>query len=412
MQAMSSHLLMNRAPRRCTGLLLALVLVTAPAAAQTLAQALDQAWQLHPQAQAGTARSAQAAANIEAANGLTPGPATLSLGAVSDRFHANQGQREWEVEMAVPLWLPGQKAAQSAEAASGQAQVVAQQHALRLQLAGELRTAWWAVAAARQTRAQAQQRVDTAQALLANVQRRYRAGELARIDANLAQREVLAAQGALADSDAALLQAEQAFRALTGTAAPVQLDPEPPAVQDAPDQDHPLRAAASAALAQAQARVRSADATRRAAPELALRMVRDRGAAGQPYANTLGVKLTIPLSSEPIVRQAQSAAWAELALAQAEHDQLERKLALDAALARRHLEATERQWSQAQERLALDTDTLRLAEKAFALGETDLTALLRARSDALEAQALVGQQQVALMAARSRMHQTLGVLPK
>jgi len=314
--------------------------------------------------------------------------------------------------MAVPLWLPGQKAAQSAEAASGQAQVVAQQHALRLQLAGELRTAWWAVAAARQTRAQAQQRVDTAQALMANVQRRYRAGELARIDANLAQREMLAAQGALADSDAALLQTEQAFRALTGTAAPVQLDPEPPAVQDAPDQDHPLRAATSAALAQAQARVRSADATRRAAPELALRMVRDRGAAGQPYANTLGVKLTIPLSSEPIVRQAQSAALAELALAQAEHDQVERKLALDADQARRHLDATARQLSQAQERLALDTDTLQLAEKAFALGENDLTALLRARSDALEAQALVGQQQVALAAARSRLHQTLGVLPK
>ena len=398
---------MNRASRRCTGLLLALVLVTAPAAAQTLAQALDQAWLLHPQAQAGTARNAQAAANIEAANGLTPGPATLSLGAVSDRFHANQGQREWEVEMAVPLWLPGQKAAQSAEATSGQAQVVAQQHALRLQLAGELRTAWWAVA-----RAQAQQRLDTAQALMANVQRRYRAGELARIDANLAQREVLAAQGALADSDAALLQTEQAFRTLTGTAAPVQLDPEPPAVQDAPDQDHPLRAAASDTLAQAQARVRSADATRRAAPELALRMVRDRGAAGQPYANTLGVKLTIPLSSEPIVRQAQSAALVELALAQAEHDQVERKLTLDADQARRHLDTTARQLSQAQERLALDTDTLQLAEKAFALGETDLTALLRARSDALEAQALVGQQQVALAAARSRMHQTLGVLPK
>ena len=82
------------------------------------------------------------------------------------------------------------------------------------------------------------------------------------------------------------------------------------------------------------------------------------------------------------------------------------------ALARRHLETTERQWKQAQERLALDTDTLQLAEKAFALGETDLTALLRARADALEAQALVGQQQVALMAARSRMHQALGVLPK
>lgn len=409
---MLTHPSRYRNPGRYAGLLLALMLATAPAAAQTLAQALEQAWQLHPQALAGSARNAQAAANIEAASSLTPGPATLSLGAASDRFHANQGQREWEVEMAVPLWLPGQKAAQSAEAASGQTHVWAQQQALRLQLAGELRTAWWTVAAARQARAQAQQRVDTAQALLANVQRRYHAGELARIDANLAQREVLAAQGALAGSDAALLQAEQAFRALTGTAAPGQLHPEPPAVQDAPGQEHPLRAAASAALAQAQARVRSADITRRAAPELALRMVRDRGAAGQPYANTLGVQLKVPLSSGPLVRQAQSAALAGLAQAQAEMDQVERTLALDADLARRHLEATERQWNQAQERLTLDTDTLQLAEKAFALGETDLTALLRARSDALEAQALVGQQQVALMAARSRMHQTLGVLPK
>lgn len=412
MHTMPIHPFTYRDPRRCAGLLLALVLVTAPAAAQTLAQALEQAWLLHPQAQAGSARNAQAAANIEAASGLTPGPATLSLGAVSDRFHANQGQREWEVEMAVPLWLPGQKAAQSAEATSGQAQVVAQQHALRLQLAGELRTAWWAVAAARQTRAQAQQRLDTAQALMANVQRRYRAGELARIDANLAQREVLAAQGALADSDAALLQTEQAFRALTGTAAPAQLNPEPPRIPEAPGQDHPLLATASAALAQAQARLRSADATRRAAPELALRMVRDRGAAGQSYTNTLGIKLTIPLSSEPIVRQAQSAALAELAQAQAERDQVERKLALDADQARRHLDTTARQLNQAQERLALDADTLQLAEKAFALGETDLTALLRARADALEAQALVGQQQVTLAAARSRMHQTLGVLPK
>lgn len=412
MRPMMSRFFTHQALRGCTGLLLALVLVSAPVAAQTLAQAMDQAWLLHPQALAGSARNAQAAANFEAASGLTPGPATLSLGAVSDRFHANQGQREWEVEMAVPLWLPGQKAAQSAEAASGQTHIWAQQQALRLQLAGDLRTAWWAVAAARQTRAQAQQRMDTAQALLANVQRRYRAGELARIDANLAQGEVLAAQGALADSDAALLQAEQAFRTLTGTAAPEQLNPELPAVLDASGQDHPLLAAASAALAQAQARVRSADATRRTTPELALRMVRDRGAAGQSYTNTLGIKLTIPLSSAPIVRQAQSAALAELAQAQAERDQVERKLALDVDQARRHLDATARQLSQAQERLTLDTDTLQLAEKAFALGETDLTALLRARADALEAQALVGQQQVALAAARSRLHQTLGVLPK
>ena len=64
------------------------------------------------------------------------------------------------------------------------------------------------------------------------------------------------------------------------------------------------------------------------------------------------------------MRQAQSAALAELALAQAEHDQVERKLALDADQARRHLDATARQPSQAQERLAL-TPTRPTGEKAL-----------------------------------------------
>jgi len=222
----------NPAPKshgtRFAGIWLALSLAAAPATAQTLAQVLEQAWSLHPQARASSTRIAQAAAGVEAATGLTPGPAALSLGTVSDRFHANQGQREWEVEMSVPLWLPGQKAAQTAEALGSQKEAMAEPHALRLRLAGDLRTAWWAVAAARQAQALAQQRVDTAQALQAEVQRRYGAGELARIDANLAQREVLSAQGALADSAMALVQAEQAFRALTGSAAPARLPPESP----------------------------------------------------------------------------------------------------------------------------------------------------------------------------------------
>ena len=373
---------------RFAGILLAFSLAAAPATAQTLAQVLEQAWPLHPQARASSTRSAQAAAGVEAATGLTPGPAALSLGTASDRFNANQGQREWEVEMSVPLWLPGQKAAQTAEALSSQKEAMAEPHALRLRLAGDLRTAWWAVAAARQTQTLAQQRVDTAQALQADIQRRYRAGELARIDANLAQREVLVAQGALADSATALVQAEQAFRALTGSAAPAQLAPESPYGQKVLAPDHPLLAVASAA------------------------MVRDRGAAGQPYSSTVGIKLTIPLSSAPLVRQAQAAALAALEQAQAEYDQLQRKLALDAEQAQHSLESSTRQLRQAQERLALDTDTLHLADKAFALGESGLPALLRARSDALQAQAQVSQQQWSVAAAQSRLNQALGALPQ
>lgn len=390
---------------------LACLLAPAPASAQTMAQALDQAWSRHPRAVAAAALQDEADARSEAARRLTPGPASLSLGSTSDRFHGNQGQREWEAELAMPLWLPGQRAIQATEAAGAQAEVAAQRALVRLQLAGEVRTAWWTLASARQAAALAARRLESSQALLADVQRRHRAGELARIDANLAHGELLAAQGTLADAEASVQQAERDYLMLTGHQAPQQLNSEQATDRQAPPPDHPLLDAARASVERARARLQWASASRRAPPELALRMVRDRGAAGLPYNHTVGIKLTLPLSSSPEVRQAEAAALAALNEAEAEQEQTQRRLALATDKARSELQTAAQQLARAGERLALDTDTLRLAEKSFALGETSLATLLRARTAALESEALVGQQQIALAAARSRWNQTIGELP-
>ena len=75
------------------------------------------------------------------------------------------------------------------------------------------------------------------------------------------------------------------------------------------------------------------------------------------------------------------------------------------------LETAERQLQMAGQRRELTADNLALAEKSFALGESDLPTLLRARANALEAEALLNRQQVALGASRSRLNQVLGVLP-
>jgi cobalt-zinc-cadmium efflux system outer membrane protein len=124
------------------------------------------------------------------------------------------------VELRRRLWLPGQKAAREAEAASRIDEAAAKRVALRWELAGVLREAWWALAAARNVNALAARRLATARALEADVRRRYTVGELSRIDANLAQAEVLAASAEQAETETALLQAEQALRTLTGTVAP------------------------------------------------------------------------------------------------------------------------------------------------------------------------------------------------
>lgn len=388
------------------GLMLAM-----PGDAQTIGKALEQAWSRHPQASAVGGREAEAQARADLAAGMTPGPPSLSLSNLNDRLDKNRGQQEWELEMAVPLWLPGQKAARELEADSAVAEVAARRTALRLQIAGEVRDAWWSVAAARNAVDLAARREATARALESDVLRRFKAGELARIDANLAQNERLAAENELLEARSALRQAEQIYQGLTGAAAPPLLAEEGLAPIPNTTEAHPQLAAVGAAARVAHARLRVAEESRREAPEIAVRVVRERGEFGEPYANLVGVKLTLPFSSGARVRQESSAARAEASQADAELALIQQRIQLDTARARLEHEAAEQQLVKAQERHNLTADTQRLAEKSFALGESDLPTLLRARSSAFEAEAFLNRQRAARAASVSRLNQTLGVLP-
>ena len=401
------------------GLLLALPTLAAdtPSASTGLARALEQAWRLHPQAAGLDAREAEARAAQEVAAGLTPEPPSLAIGSLNDRYNRNLGRQEWEVELAAPLWLPGQKAAREAEATSRVEEAAAKRAALRWGLAGELREAWWSLAAARNVNALAIRRLATAQALEADVRRRYTVGELSRIDANLAQAEVLAASAEQAETETTLLQAEQALRTLTGTVAPQNVGEEVPTtlrrsggLLSMPDA-HPSLVAAAAATRGARARVTVADESRRAAPELALRVVRERSDFAEPYANTVGIRLKIPFSSGPLVRRETSAAKADADQADAEMVRAQTRIQLEAERADRTLASSERQFLMAQERRQLSAENLRLSEKAFSLGESDLATLLRIRAAAFDAEAFLDRQRVARAAAISRLNQALGVLP-
>ena len=103
---------------------------------------MEQAWRLNPQAAGLDAREAEARAAQDVATGLTPEPGSVSIGSLNDRFNRNKGEQEYEVELAVPLWLPGQKAAREAEATSRIDEAVARRTAVRLEVRGELREAW------------------------------------------------------------------------------------------------------------------------------------------------------------------------------------------------------------------------------------------------------------------------------
>ncbi|MDP2827435.1 MAG: TolC family protein [Sulfuricellaceae bacterium] len=375
-----------------------------------LATALELAWARHPQAASMAARGDEARATVERANALSPEPASIGFGNLNDRLNSKQGKNEFELELGVPLWLPGQRAARLSEAESRVGLVAAQQAALKHQLASEIRAAWWALAMARVLRQLAEQRLDTARALAESVQRRFRAGDLSRIDANLAQSERLDAEAGLIETDNALLVAEQAFRMLTGIAPPGQLAEE--TGKSALSNDaHPQLIFAMAATQTARARVRAARHETRAAPELSLRVERNRDNNQEVYDNSVGLRFKFPLSSGAQVRQGNAQAQAEASEADAELARLSSKLDLAASRAKLELSGAETQLALSQTRLELNTDNLRLSEKSFALGETDLATLLRIRAAAFDAKNQHERQRIARAAAISNLNQALGVLP-
>jgi outer membrane protein TolC len=392
------------------GVLLLGLLAVAPTQGAGLAEALERAWGRHPLAVAEAARESAAQAQSELAAALTPAPPVVSLAHLNDALGSGRGKREWEVEVAMPLWLPGLKSAREAEARAALEELQAQRRALRLQLAGELRELWWALAAARQARELAQRRLASARALEGEVVRRHKGGDLARVDVNLARNERMAAEAEAIEADAALVRVEQAWQALTGGPPPVTLAAEAGAAP-ANEADHPRLAALGAAMRLAQARLRVAAASRRDPPELALRLVRERSDAHDPYSDSLGVKFTLPLGAEARERRDRAAARAEFLQAEAELAQARAELAQASARARVELQAAEAQLDLARERQALLADNLRLAEKAFTLGEYDLATLLRMRAMAQETEANLARALIARDAARSRLLQALGVLP-
>lgn len=394
-------------------LTLSLTLITLPAHAGALAQALAAAWERSPQAASVSALAEEARAQGELAAALTPGSAAVSLAHRNDALGSGRGRREWEVELAAPLWLPGQQAARQTEARAAQARVAADAQAGRLELAGELRTAWWNLALARAQRDLAWQRASTARALEQDVARRTQAGDLARVDANLARNERLAAETEHLAAVAEAARAEQLWQGLTGQPAPHELEPEvlPVVLPTSPRQAHPGIDALEAGARLAHARLRLAETTRREAPELALNLQRERGTASETYGHNLGLKLTWPLGSEARNRRDHAAARAEAWRSDAEAARQAQRLAQEEASARQMLDSAEQRIELSRERGRLMAENLGLAEKAFALGETDLATLLRVRAGEQDARAALVRQTIERNAAVSRLLQSLGVLP-
>ncbi len=376
-----------------------------------LAALVDQALARSPNRQVLEARLGEAAALRRQAGSLWAADPAVALRHQTDGFMDQEGLREWEWGLELPLWLPGQRRAreQVAEQA-GQAAAEASV-ALRLTVAGVVREALWeAVLSENQTRI-SEREWSTAAHLEKDVAKRVRYGDLARTDLILASQETLLKEAAYRRSVSDHQDAFRRFQVLTGAQALPDAYSEDPQSARAITEGHPLLAEAQAEVARAIAERSRAQRERWASPILTLGTRHEREQDEDTYDDSFGAILRVPLGLAS--QRAPAIASAELALAEAEsaRERLRRQLQLTLDQTRRELDTTRTELALARTRYALADENLKLTQRAFALGETDLVSLLRVQGQAFAAERSFRQKQLELGRATARWNQALGRVP-
>lgn len=375
-----------------------------------LRAALDAAWQRAVAARESDGQRRRAEADRVATSSVWAAPPSLELSHRDDRLHGNAGRRETEVGVAVPLWLPGQRAARADTADAGAAQAQAAEQVARLRLAGELREAAWQLAALQAELAQLDSQAQALKQLADDVERRVRAGDLARADALAAQAEQWATSALQADARQRLQAARARWTLLTGLVAGP--DPTPAAgVDAAPATPHPDLQLAVRSTELARKRVDLMRHSRRDAPELTLGMRQDVPGRAEASQASLVVALRLPFGTDDRNRPLEALALAELDVAQTHEQRLRERLDSDIAAARDVQRSAEAQLEAETTRARLLRERAALIDKSFRAGETPLPDLLRALAAAAQADTAATRQTTALGLARARLQQALGLLP-
>jgi outer membrane protein TolC len=394
-----------------------LLLALAPAlqaapGSTTLGEILDAAMRRTPGVEVPDALRAEGEARRDQADSLFAADPALVLRHQTDAIGDGNGLREWEAGLEAPLWLPGQKADRRREAGGLLDQANAYEALRRLTVAGELRERLWELLIARETETHAEQSLDGARALQRAVARRVEAGELARAELNLVLKETLAREAELMQAQNALALAIEHYRRYVGTDELPAQPREPLPASEALDDRHPKLMMAEVLVQRARAARDRTRGERHGNPSLYIGGLQTRDASTTPYQSSVDLQLRVPLG---LASQARPAlAGAERALTEALADLARTRLELVEELHHREaaMQAAQDQLRLAGRRDALAAEGLRLAQRAFELGEGDLFKLLAARQQAVEASRLRAVSELELGQAIARFNQAAGVVPQ
>ncbi len=350
-------------------------------------------------------------AYADQSSNLFAGSPRLALSHQNDFLLSDQGLREWEGRLEAPLWLPGEKSAHRNKAVAAAAESQAYRVRLEWAVAADVRELVWQVKLAEAALQESRDALDIAEQLKHDVERRITSGDLPRNSLLLAQRDVASRQIALKGAERDYVDSAVAYQNYTGLERiPAEVRESRQEVADELAAPHVLYARRQVDYYQAEY-----DAVKRSwssAPTVSLGVKRERGGYDDRSINSVSFGLTIPLGSRAYTAPKRAEAAARLAEAERQRESVLRRHRRALHEAHHELEVCLVQQKISREHFAISKENMRLARKAFDLGESDLMDLVRVQEQYFQSAAFQSRQQIECGRATARHNQTKGIIPQ
>jgi outer membrane protein TolC len=330
---------------------------------------------------------------------------------ISDETLDDTNMAEYELGLELPLWRWDERAAAKNLGAVADKESIAAAAALRHQVTGLLRKALWDIEEAVVEVSVAENGVAVATELLRVVTRRHQAGDLPLTDTLLAESTLLEREAALIASQALLIDAERAYRSLTGIDVRPAKITEVPNTREELNAAHPWLVMADAELARAEAKLDLAVDSVKGAPVLTVGSRRERASFSDDYIDSVGLQLKMPFGGTAH-RSAQTATnLRAVAAAKADRAQLVRQLELDLHEALHTLAVVDASLVLTRQQSELAARGLKMSERAFEQGEMTLFELLQQQERAQNAESETARLEIERQRTIAEINQALGEGP-
>ncbi|PHZ86505.1 TolC family protein [Paremcibacter congregatus] len=333
----------------------------------------------------------------------------ISLSHQNDRFGSDQGLREWESSLEMPLWLPGQKSASKQKARMSEKEAEAYQDLSLWYVWGQVRELLWQVKLAEAGLDESRNSLEMAMALDRDIARKISAGLLPQRDSLLSKKEVMSRRMEFITAQKEYIHAAKQYESVTG------LNQMPEQIEEFSVPDDEALAAPVLVLADANVEFLQADYREKSkewsvAPRLSLGVRREKSSYLDRNIDSVSLGLSVPLGGG--VHMGPKRAEAALALAEAERQReiVKREHRLHLHEAEHELEVCKSQLPLTQSHLELAQENLRLSQKAFDLGEGNLLELLKVREQFFMSSSQNSLRNIECKRAIARHNQIKGVV--